>query len=131
MRRVVEETWGRWDEGIQRNFYSQYFTPANVQIAVIDGNAVGMIEVQRRPTEFYLARIEVTPAWQRQGIGSALIRALLAEAARHHLSVCLQVLRVNQARALYERLGFKVTGDTPTHWQMRCHPAANSPPASV
>jgi ribosomal protein S18 acetylase RimI-like enzyme len=32
--------------------------------------------------------------------------------------VTLQVLKVNPARRLYERLGFRVTGETPTHFLM-------------
>ena len=30
----------------------------------------------------------------------------------------LRVLRVNPARRLYERLGFEVTGESPTHFEM-------------
>jgi ribosomal protein S18 acetylase RimI-like enzyme len=36
------------------------------------------------------------------------------------VSVTIEVLKVNpRARALYERLGFEVTGETPMHLQMR------------
>lgn len=37
--------------------------------------------------------------------------------------VWLQVLKVNPARALYERLGFRVVGQSDTHWHMLREPA--------
>ena len=42
-----------------------------------------------------------------QGVGEKLMRALIGEAARHGLSLCLSVRSENPARRLYERLGFR------------------------
>jgi ribosomal protein S18 acetylase RimI-like enzyme len=42
-----------------------------------------------------------------QGIGEKLMRALIGEAARRGLGLCLSVRSENPARRLYERLGFR------------------------
>ena len=63
--------------------------------------------------------IEILPEYQNRGVGSAVIRDVLAQAQAEGLPVGLQVLKVNPARRLYERLGFNVVGETATHYLMR------------
>jgi len=48
-------------------------------------------------------------------LGAALVRGVTAVADVRGLPVRLQVLKINPARRLYERLGFVVTGETETH----------------
>jgi ribosomal protein S18 acetylase RimI-like enzyme len=121
LRAYVARTWG-WDEDYQRERFRQGFRPSACQIVNVDGRDVGLLQVERCETELHLGTILVAPEYQRQGIGTALIRDLLAEARRAGVPVVLQVLRVNPARQLYERLGFTVTGETATHYQMRAEP---------
>ena len=60
----------------------------------------------------YILTLWVEPSWRRRGLGSALVRAVDAWAVELEFdSVELQVFGQNvAARALYERLGFKVEG---------------------
>ena len=51
--------------------------------------------------------IGVNPNARGQGIGETLMRALIGEAARCGLGLCLSVRSENPARRLYERLGFR------------------------
>jgi ribosomal protein S18 acetylase RimI-like enzyme len=65
-----------------------------------------MLDIDYRPGEIYLSRIEIAPGHQRLGIGSRIIRALLEEAERTGQDLVLDVLTVNRrAQALYRRLG--------------------------
>jgi ribosomal protein S18 acetylase RimI-like enzyme len=67
-----------------------------------------MLDVDYRPGEIYLSRIELHPGYQGRGIGTSLIRALIDEAARKGQDLVLDVLTVNfRAQALYQRLGLK------------------------
>jgi ribosomal protein S18 acetylase RimI-like enzyme len=50
--------------------------------------------------------IGVKPNARGQGVGEKLMRALIDEAARHELGLCLSVRSENPARRLYARLGF-------------------------
>jgi ribosomal protein S18 acetylase RimI-like enzyme len=65
------------------------------------------------------------PAYQGRGIGTTLIRRLQQRARKEGVPVTLQVFKVNPARALYERLGFKVTGETDTHCRMKWSSVSN------
>src|SRR5947209_5833301 len=51
--------------------------------------------------------IGVNPNARGQGIGEKLMRALIGEAARRGLGLCLSVRSENPVRRLYERLGFR------------------------
>jgi ribosomal protein S18 acetylase RimI-like enzyme len=51
--------------------------------------------------------IGVKPEARGQGVGEKLMRALIGEAARRGLGLCLSVRTENPARRLYERLGFR------------------------
>src|SRR5215470_10610215 len=51
--------------------------------------------------------IGVNPEARGQGVGEKLMRALISEAARRGLGLCLTVRSENPARRLYERLGFR------------------------
>src|SRR3989442_14973721 len=50
--------------------------------------------------------IGVKPEARGHGVGEQLMRALIGEAARRGLGLCLSVRTDNPARRLYERLGF-------------------------
>ncbi|CAL9614549.1 MULTISPECIES: GNAT family N-acetyltransferase [Streptomyces] len=105
MGAYVTAVWG-WDEQAQRDFHARVFTPDRWQIITVDGTEAGMLHVEHRPTETYLARIELHPDHQGRGIGGRLIRGLLHQARRQGRDLTLDVLAVNQrAQALYRRLG--------------------------
>ena len=60
--------------------------------------------------------IGVRPDARGQGVGQMLMRALIAEATRRGLGLCLNVRNTNPARRLYERMGFQaVPGMTVTN----------------
>ena len=71
--------------------------------------------MRRLPDEVRLDRVFLLPECQNRGIGTRLVRDVLAEARAAGLPVRLRVFRVNPARRLYERLGFVATGETDTH----------------
>ena len=118
LRPYVEATWG-WDEAYQRTRFRDHFDPARGDVVLADGVAVGVISVERREDCIFLSTIGITPAYQGRGLGTRLIQDLLDEGRAREMPVELQVLKVNPARGLYERLGFEVVGESETHWQMR------------
>src|SRR5437762_3574950 len=49
----------------------------------------------------FLAQFFIDTRFQRQGIGSRLMRILIEEAAHEHKAVTLGVVKINPARRLY------------------------------
>jgi len=68
-----------------------------------------------RDAELFISSIELLPECQNRGIGTHLIKTVIQDAEAKGKRVALQVLKVNPARQLYERLGFVMTGETATH----------------
>ena len=108
MRPYITAIWG-WDEAVQRDFHDREFKPDRWQIITADGADVGILIVEYRPSEVYLARIELHPDLQGRGIGAHLIQLLLDDADRRGQYLVLDVFAINKrAQALYQRLGFAV-----------------------
>jgi ribosomal protein S18 acetylase RimI-like enzyme len=105
MGAYVTAIWG-WDEQSQRDSHARAFSPDHWQIITDGGVDIGMLDVEYRPDEIYIARIEICPDHQGQGIGTRLISALIDEARQKGQAPALDVLTVNErAQALYRRLG--------------------------
>jgi GNAT superfamily N-acetyltransferase len=122
MGEYITAIWG-WDEQVQRAFHERAFNPGRWQIITAGQADIGMLDVDYRPGEIYLSRIEIHPGYQGQGIGTRIISALVDEAERKGQHLVLDVLAVNRrAQALYRRLGLtEVTrhGDRGTRITMR------------
>ena len=120
MREHVVMTWGAWDEQFQTEFFREHFDPADNQIIQVDQKPIGRLCVLREPARQLLSEMQISVAWQRKGLGSAIVCDLLAEARRHSVPLELQVLKVNvEAQKLYRRLGFSEIRETSTHVLMR------------
>ncbi len=117
MERYVAETWGAWDDAFQQRFWESHWPPDRQAIEV-DGALAGFLEVEERPESLWVGNLELDPRFHGQGIGSAILHEVQREAAPRGLGVTHQVLKVNPARRLYERLGFCETGADDTHYQM-------------
>ena len=117
MKDYVAQTWG-WDEAVQAAMFKDRFDPGRSYIVVVGGRDVGFLSMERRIDTLFLANLQILPEEQGQGLGTAIIKAILAQAYDEGISVSLQVLKVNPARHLYERLGFVVSGETATHYLM-------------
>ena len=118
LKEYVEAIWG-WDEARQRSHFAANFDPAASHIVVALGRDVGQLSVEERPDELYLSGIYLLPAYQGQGLGSQMLRDVLASARQTRRPVRLQVLVGNPARRLYERLGFEVIDRSDTHFVMK------------
>jgi ribosomal protein S18 acetylase RimI-like enzyme len=119
MRDVIARTWG-WDEGWQRAHFDARFNPARISVVTAAGRDAGMLWLEIRPAEIYVAELQIAPEMQGRGLGSAVLGGVIASAAARASCVTLQVLEINEgARRLYQRLGFYVTGRSDRHVQMR------------
>jgi ribosomal protein S18 acetylase RimI-like enzyme len=86
----------------------------------MDGEDAGVLQVESYVDEIFLALILIAPAFQGQGLGTAVICDVQAQARAAGLPLTLQVLKANpRARRLYERLGFEVVEEREERYVMR------------
>jgi len=121
LKEYVAQTWG-WDDAAQAVHFRDGFRAETSQIVLVDDREAGVLAVEQRPDALFIANIAIVPEQQGRGLGATIIGDVLAEAARAGIATRLQVLRVNPARRLYERLGFAIEGETPTHYLLRAAP---------
>lgn len=118
---LAQVTW--WDDAqklafcraqydAQKEEYDARFPGAQYDLILLDGRAAGRIWVGRDEEEIRLLDIALLPDEQRQGVGAALVGALIEEARAGGKRLRHMVFVLNtDARRFYERLGFRVFED--------------------
>ena len=105
--------------------YRMHYSEIDDRVILFHNERVGRLIVVRRDDEIRLADIALLPEYRRAGIGASLIKDLIRQANESGKPIRLQVERPNeQAKRLYERLGFTTTGENMTHSQMEYQPGA-------
>jgi GNAT superfamily N-acetyltransferase len=77
----------------------------NVHLRPAIRHDLDLLYIDERTPEISIA---VQPHARNQGVGQSLLRALIAEAARRGVRLCLNVRHDNPAHRLYERVGFRI-----------------------
>jgi len=88
-------------------YYHDQFPNARFDLILLAGTPVGRLYREWRADELRIIDIALLPDYRGNGIGTALLRDLCAEAAQRQLPVRIHVEMFNPARRLYERLGFQ------------------------
>ena len=118
-RDVVTRQFGTWDDVDQRSRFDKSLVLERSRIVELDGVPIGSMATAEADDHVFLVGIQLFPEYQNRGIGSELVTRELAHAKSLGKPLRLQVLRANdRARALYERLGFRLIGETEHHFQM-------------
>ena len=121
LRAYVEPLWG-WDEAVQIEFHRKDWDERRPEIIRLLDRDIGTIEVWRRGEDIHLGEFYLLPEFQRHGIGTHFMSQLAAESDSKGVPVRLEVIKINPVKSLYLRFGFKVTGETRTHFQMERNP---------
>lgn len=95
----------------QHSYYQANYPGARFEVILLDGAPAGRLYLDRRAAEIRIVDIALLPAYRRRGLGSALLRAILAAGDEAGLPVTIHVERFNPAMRLYERLGFREVED--------------------
>jgi ribosomal protein S18 acetylase RimI-like enzyme len=117
MRPYAEATWGGWHPERAREELRLACEDGCTRVIEDRGVPVGIVRVVIEPgSHTQLEKLNVAPAFQGCGIGSEVLRRVLREAAG--VPVRLRVLRVNPAKRLYDRHGFRVTVEDDVRFHM-------------
>jgi GNAT superfamily N-acetyltransferase len=120
MRWIIEEL--HLDRISQETSFRQQWNSAQVRMIALDGTDVGWLQAMTQNDEFFVAQMFVDGPFQRRGIGTEVVKRLISEANSLNLAVRLNVVRINPARRLYERLGFRVIGEDDRKFYMKRNP---------
>ena len=102
----------------QQDHYAKTYPTATHDIIISDGRPVGRIYVARLEQEIRIMDLTLLPFERNAGVGSYLIKQLLAEAERTKRSVRSWVEEFNPSRHLFERLGFSQSEQQGMHLLM-------------
>ncbi len=80
MRDVIEHTWG-WDDAWQRANFQKRFHACAVSIIEAESRPVGSLWLEQRPNSLYIHALQVAPARQGRGIGTAVIEMMIDQNA--------------------------------------------------
>jgi ribosomal protein S18 acetylase RimI-like enzyme len=119
-----------WPDDAKREFVEMQFRAQDVHYrrsypradvsVILDGErAVGRLFVDRREREIGIVDIALLPEARGRGLGTALLRDLIAESEASGRPLEVHVEVENPARSLYDRLGFRVVEDVGVYLKMR------------
>lgn len=117
-RERVEALLGSWDEAQQRAHLADDMAATPYEILLEGARPVGAIALAHHDDHDFLDDIMIAPPDQNRGLGTRVMRELMTAARGRGLPLRLSVLDGNRVRALYERLGFRVTLVVPPRTKM-------------
>ena len=120
-RDVVIRQFGAWDEQVQDGFFERSWEDHRHEIILHDGVPCGYTSVEFNDDYVHVREFVIHPAFQGQGLGTAFLQGVCAQAAARGLPIKLGVFHQNRAVAFYRRLGFREYARTEMHILMEWH----------
>lgn len=125
LRRVVYKdlmiaTFGTFDEERHQRHCKECWEQRNINIVKIGAASAGMIQLAENVDSIELCEIQLHPNYQGKHLGQTLLQEVIARSIASGKKLVLSAgLKNVRAKAFYERLGFRVTGQNDTHYHMR------------
>ena len=119
-----KEAFVRWQFERQEEEYNQRYPNARYDLILVDGVPAGRIWVGIDDKQIRLLDIAIIPEFQNRGVGTQLLRQLMAEAMETNKVLRHMVFMLNDnAYRFYERLGFVTIDDVGGYKHMEWSPA--------
>jgi ribosomal protein S18 acetylase RimI-like enzyme len=107
----------------QTQTYLTRFPEGRFDIVELDGRPIGRIVVNRTEDRIHLVDQAIAPDQRNRGLGTAIMRSLMDEAAASGRLMSLKVSNANDpCMRLYSRLGFEVLEETLEYIDMEWRP---------
>ena len=117
MQAIIEQL--QLDKVAQAVGFQQQWELTQVRIILLDGLDVGWLQSVQQHDGLFIRQLCVDGAFQRRGIGTAVMNRLIGEAAQVKQAVRLSVVKMNPALRLYKRLGFYTTHEDDRKFYMK------------
>lgn len=122
LRPYVEWAWG-WDDAFQKQGFKTHHPIQEWRVVSVGGQPAGGLHVQESAASHFVRMVFLLPPFQGKGIGTLLLQQEVRRAERHGKFLELKVVKINPAKALYERLGLTLVGEDAATFHLRT-PAA-------
>jgi ribosomal protein S18 acetylase RimI-like enzyme len=120
MRPYITAARGSWDQVREDSQFRDQLRLGSTRIILDHRTSAGFFMTCEQGLDLELHTLCIMPEYQRQGLGTAAIRQIIAAARGHKRGIVLSVLKTNAgARRLYQRLGFIIIDETAYHYRMR------------
>ena len=106
----------------QQQHYQSHFPEGSYQVIVKDGRSIGRIYTARNNQEIRILDIALLPQHRNVGIGTILLKDILADAEESHLAVRIYVESFNRSLRLFERFGFSSIETSGMNYLMEWRP---------
>ena len=110
------------DKARQYESFASQWRLSEVRIIKIATDDVGWLQTAPVDDAIFLGQLYLARAFQNQGIGGQVVQLLIEEATRSRRAITLGVVKINPARRLYERPGFRITHEDQHKVYMRRDP---------
>jgi ribosomal protein S18 acetylase RimI-like enzyme len=111
-RWIIERLFGWRGDQFEHRRFRENHDVRTAQIAVVEGENAGWIDVTQRDDGIEIRGIYLLPAFQNRGVGTKILKDVIARGNAEGVPVRLSVAKINPARRLYERLGFAITDES-------------------
>lgn len=116
----VDKIWG-WNDNDQKERLKQDLVEhlKHKHIIICNNEPIGIYAFHITENgDFFINEISLIKEYQHNGIGTSILKNQIKENHKNKVRTILQVFKDNPAKRLYEKLDFKVYGETETHYQM-------------
>ncbi len=111
----------------QHAYWTENYRGATFDVVLMDGVPAGRLYVARWERELRIVDIALFPEHRGRGLGTTLLRRVFAEAEAVGKATSIHVEIFNPARALYERLGFRLVEEKGVYLLMKRPAGASAP----
>jgi ribosomal protein S18 acetylase RimI-like enzyme len=95
----------------QQSHYQAYHPKAEHLLILLDDMPVGRLYLEDRPEEIHILDITVSPERRGAGLGTRVVKELMAESSASGKSLTIYVESYNRSLGLFQRLGFQKAGE--------------------
>ncbi len=113
-----------WDESYQLNTHRTRWSERPWSIILSDKEPIGTVSIHEAVDHIRFGEFYLLPSHQRKGIGSSLLRQVIAQSEESSLPIRLEYLKWNPVGSLYLRHGFKVVSESEIHYFLEREPSA-------
>ena len=109
MKWYIEKIYG-WDTDIQREKTKHEIEnhKKDMRIIEVDDNDIGVTTFYEENNEYVVGLIIVHPDYRGKGVATNIIKKYIDIAKKNNKNIKIKTYKLNPAKKLYERLGFKI-----------------------